>query len=474
MRNKAVFLLFVICFFCLSYPIWALDQLDRKKTAEIDKIFSAYNNSTPGVAVALVRSGDIVYKRGFGMSNLEHDIPIKTTSIFHIASISKQFTTMSVLLLEKEGKLSLDENIRKYIPEVPDFGESITIRHLAHHTSGLRDQWDLLSLAGWRQEDLKTQEDVLDLVSRQKELNFNPGEEYLYCNTGFTLLAILVDRVSGISLRDFADRNIFKPLGMNDTHFHNDMMEIVKGRTQAYYSGRKGTFRISIPDFNTYGATSLFTTVEDLSLWSQNFAHKKVGGQEVLDKLLKRGVLNNGKKIDYALGISHGKYRGLSTLGHGGADAGYRSDFQMFPDQDLSMIIFANLGSANPNRLLRQVADIVLKGDFPEASPDAKKRTPQKKAGTKRPKLTPAQLLQYVGTYYSEELDTKFTVAVVEKNLTMKRRKFGNSRMMIRDHDSFFVRGNQIRFQRDKKNKISGFTLTTGRVRNLKFVKLEE
>jgi len=473
MRRKVVFVVFVLSLCCLFNGLWAQKRLNRKDAAEIDKIFSVYNNSTPGVAVAVVKGGDIVYKRGFGMSNLEHDIPIKTTSVFHIASISKQFTTMSILLLEKEGKLSLDENIRKYIPEVPDFGETITIRHLAHHTSGLRDQWSLLDLAGWRREDLKTQEDVLDLVSRQKELNFKPGEEYLYSNTGFTLLAIIVDRVSGISLREFADKNIFKPLGMNNTHFHNDMMEIVKGRTQAYYPGSKGTFRISIPNFNTYGATSLFTTVEDLALWSQNITHMKVGGKDVLDKLLLRGVLNSGKTIDYAFGISHGKYKGISTLGHGGADAGYRADFQMFPDQDLSIIIFANLGITNPSRMVRQVADIVLKDDFPEAPP-SKPKAPQKKERIKRPKLIPDQLLQYVGTYYSEELDTKFVVEQKENRLYLKRRKFRNVRMLARDEDIFYSSGDQYKFQRDKNNRVSGFTVTTGRVRNLKFVRLEK
>jgi CubicO group peptidase (beta-lactamase class C family) len=275
-----------------------------------------------------------------------------------------------------------------------------------------------------------------------------------------------------MSLREFADKNIFKPLGMKNTHFHNDMAEIVKGRTQAYNPGRRGSFRISIPDFNTYGATSLFTTVEDLALWSQNFVHMKVGGKEVLEKLLKKGLLNSGKTIDYAFGISHGKYKGLNTLGHGGADAGYRSDFQMFPDQNLAIIIFANLGRANPSRLVRQVADIILKDDFPEAPP-SKPRAPRKKKRIKRPKLTSEQLSSYAGTYYSEELDTKFIVILKDDKLYLKRRKFRNARMLARDVDIFFSSGNQFRFHKDKNNRISGFTLTTGRVRNLKFVKLK-
>jgi hypothetical protein len=249
------------------------------------------------------------------------------------------------------------------------------------------------------------------------------------------------------------------------------MMEIVKGRTQAYNSGPRGTFRISIPNFNTYGATSLFTTVEDLALWSQNFVHMKVGGKDVLDKLLKKGILNNGKTIDYAFGISHGKYKGLNTLGHGGADAGYRSDFQMFPEQGVAIMIFANIGNANPSIMVRQVADIILKDDFPKAPP-SKPRAPRKKNRIKRPKLTSEQLLEYVGTYYSEELDTKFILLLKDDRLYLKRRKFRNSRMIAREADLFISSGYRYKFQRDKNNRITGFTLTTGRVRNLKFIKL--
>ncbi|MFC2158092.1 serine hydrolase domain-containing protein [Acidobacteriota bacterium] len=471
MKKIKVFLFLILFLGLLFYSphISAQGKIKRSHVIELDRILSRFNNQTPGVAVAVDSGGEIIYKRGFGMSNLELNVPIQTDSVFHIASISKQFAAMSVVLLEQQGKLSIDDDIRKYIEEVPDFGETITIRHLANHTSGLRDQWELLGLAGWRQEDLKTNEDVLDLVSRQKALNFKPGEEYLYCNTGYTLLAILVGRVSGKSLREFADENIFKPLGMNHTHFHNDMSEIVIGRTQAYIPGRRGSYRISIPNFNTYGATSLFTTVEDLTLWSRNFFHKKIGGEEGIRRLLTKGLLNNGEKINYALGVSHGEHRGLKTIGHGGADAGYRSNLVIYPTQDLSIVVFANVSNGNPGGLSREVAEVLLAGEFKEERPKpaAQKRPPQ----PKRPTLSDQQLAEYVGDFYSAELDIVYTIYKKDGSLYLNRRKFPANKLFVRAGDTLIWAGRELAFQRDGNKKITGFLLTRGRVRNLKFVK---
>ena len=234
---------------------------DKPVSAKVDEIFARFDKQdSPGCALAVIKDGQIVYKRGYGMSNLEYGIPISPSSIFHIASISKEFTAMSIVMLAQQGKLSLDDDVRKYVSEIPDFGERITIRHLIHHTSGLRDQWSLLEMAGWREDDVITEGDILDLISRQKALNFKPGDEHLYSNTGYTLLAVIVKRVSGRSLREFADANVFKPLGMTRTHFHDDHSMIVKDRTSAYQPRAGGGLKVSIPVFDTYGATSLFTT----------------------------------------------------------------------------------------------------------------------------------------------------------------------------------------------------------------------
>src|SRR5215471_18391031 len=205
---------------------------EKPLTGKVDEVFSRFEKpESPGCALAVIKDGQIAYERGYGMSNLEYGIPISPSSIFHVASISKEFTAMAIVLLSQHGKLSLDDEVRKYIAEVPDFGDRITIRQLIHHTSGMRDQWSLLEMAGWREDDVITEGDILELVSRQKALNFKPGEEHVYSNTGYTLLAIIVKRVSGQSLREFADANIFKPLGMTRTHFHDDHSMIVKDRT---------------------------------------------------------------------------------------------------------------------------------------------------------------------------------------------------------------------------------------------------
>src|SRR5690349_8472502 len=221
-------------------PSW----LTQDTIQAIDALFAAEDTSTtPGCALGVVRDGGIVYARGYGLANLEYAIPITPRTIFHVASISKQFTAFAAILLAQEGALSLDDDIRRYLPELPDFGATITPRQLAHHTSGLRDQWELLHLAGWRWDDVMTTEDILDLARRQRELNFAPGSEYAYCNTGYTLLGQIVARVSGMPFRAFCEQRIFQPLGMRSTHFHDDHTEIVPGRAYSYHPRDGGGFQ---------------------------------------------------------------------------------------------------------------------------------------------------------------------------------------------------------------------------------------
>src|SRR5687767_5732399 len=331
------------------------------RDARVDEIFKEFTAAgSPGCTAGVYEGGRVVHRGAYGMANLDHDVRLAPDSVFHVASVSKQFTAAAILLLAEDGKLSLDDEVRKFIPELPDFGARITIRHLANHTSGIRDQWDLLGLAGWRySRDLITDDDVLQLLSRQQDLNFTPGERHLYSNSGYTLMAIIVSRASGKSFREFTTERIFKPLGMDRTHFRDNFNEVVKG--QAYGYSRAGTgFRLSVTNFDTAGATSLLTTIDDLAKWHANFDAPSVGGQKLIAGLLTRGVLNNAQTIDYAVGISHGTYRGVPTVSHGGADAGYRSSFLRFPDQKLGVAVLCNLASANPTLLAQRVADVWL------------------------------------------------------------------------------------------------------------------
>jgi CubicO group peptidase (beta-lactamase class C family) len=328
-----------------------------------DRVFEAYRGTdVPGCAVGVSRAGRVVLERGYGMANLETGTPIQPTSIFHVASVSKQFTAMAILLLERDGKLSLDDDIRKYVPEIPNYGAVITIRHLLNHTSGLRDQWDLLAMARGRFEENRiTEADVMDIIPRQKAINFPPGSEYLYSNTGYTLSAVIVKRVSGKSLRDFADERIFKPLGMDDTHFHDDYTMIVPRRTMAYATRAGGAgLRVSIPNYDTYGATSLFTTVGDLLTWQANFESPRVGDRALFDRMETSARLTSGDSTGYGLGVAVATHRGARYVSHSGGDAGYRSWTGRFPDHGLAIAIACNTSTANPQALALRLADSYL------------------------------------------------------------------------------------------------------------------
>ncbi len=345
-----------------------------KKTDAVDKLFSQWDKKgSPGCALTVVKDGKIIYKQGYGLANLELNIPITPQSVFYIGSVSKQFVAMCIVLLAKQEKLSLNDDIRKFVPELPDYGPPITIRHLIHHTSGLRDYLTLLGIAGI---DYGTyhQDDVVELIARQRELNFNPGEEYLYSNSGYFLLAEIVERASGNTLREFAEENIFKPLGMKNSHFHDDYRMLIRNRASGYFPAGKGKYRNFISTFDCVGSGGLFTSVEDLFLWDQNFYHHKVGGKELIDLMHTKGKLNSGEELDYAFALGIGKYKGLKTVGHGGALGGYRSALIRFPEQNFSVICLSNLSSFNPTKLARQVADIYLADQFREEK--AKPGTP--------------------------------------------------------------------------------------------------
>jgi CubicO group peptidase (beta-lactamase class C family) len=333
--------------------------------ADVDAVFATVDKpDTPGCALAVIQDGEVVYERGYGMADLDHDVRIGPATPFHVASVSKQFTAAAIVLLAEEGKLSLDDDVRRYIPELPAFGgATITLRHLVHHTSGLRDQWDLLGLAGWRYSlDLITDGDVLEVVARQKELNFRPGEAYLYCNTGYTLLGLVVKRVSGRSLREFTKTRIFEPLGMESTHFRDDHAEVIKGQAYGYEPAGDG-FRLSVTNFDTVGATSLFTTVEDLARWVRNFDRPQIGGAWFVPQLLETGKLKDGRKLDYAFGLKIGTYKGLPIVEHAGSDAGYRAHLIRFPDQRFAVACLCNAaGLLRPRVAVRRVADLYLPG----------------------------------------------------------------------------------------------------------------
>jgi CubicO group peptidase (beta-lactamase class C family) len=328
----------------------------------VNRVFAPWTATDgPGCAVAVARDGRVVHQNGYGMANLETGTPITPASVFHLASVSKQFTAAAVLLLAREGKLTLDDDIRKHITELPDYGHRITIRHLLNHTSGLRDQWDLLAMARGRfEEDRITEADVLEIVTRQKALNFTPGAEYLYSNTGYTLAGIIVRRVSGKSLRDFAEERFFRPLGMTQTQFQDDYTRVITNRAAGYARRATGRWHVSLPNYDTYGATSLFSTVGDLLKWQANMTRPTVGDAAFFAEMQRLPTLTNGDTSAYGLGLAAERYRGVPIVGHGGADAGYRTWLGRYPENGLDIVVLCNASSSNPSALARSVADVFL------------------------------------------------------------------------------------------------------------------
>jgi CubicO group peptidase (beta-lactamase class C family) len=359
--------------------------------AAVDRIFASWNTrQTPGCAVGVARNGQTVLERAYGMANLEYDVPNTPATVFEAGSVSKQFTAAAVALLAQQGKLSLDEEVSKYIPELPDYGTPITIRHMLTHTSGLRD-WGTVALAtGWpRGTRTHTHAHVLDIVSRQKALNYTPGAEYLYSNTGYNLAAVIVARVSGMSFAEFTRKNLFEPLGMSSTQWRDDYTRIVKNRATAYARGRQGEWRLDMPFEDVHGNGGLLTTVGDLLKWNENFVSPRVGGVSFVRGLQQRGRLNNGREITYALGLVVDKYRGVSEVSHTGATGGYRAFLGRYPEQHLSVAVLCNAANANPS-MGQRIADIFLAGQTQVAA---------RQAGEPGIALPAEQLAEKVGVY---------------------------------------------------------------------------
>jgi len=328
----------------------------------VDTLFKDYDRTdTPGCALGIYRGGRILYAHGYGMANLELSAAITPQTVFDIGSTSKQFTAFAIHLLARDGKLSLDDDIRKWVPEIPDYGKTVTIRHLLHHTGGLRDYIVLLELQGVLVEDLTNDDDVLQVMSTQKAANFAPGEEHLYSNTGYFLLSVIVKRASGKSLRDFAAERIFGPLEMRHTQFNDSHTRIIPNRATGYSKGDDGKFGIDMSDWEQTGDGAVLTTVEDLQRWDENFYQPVVGDKALIDAMQQTGVLNSGKKLAYASALYLTTYRGLDTVSHGGSWAGYRAQLLRFPKQHLSVACLCNNGgTANPSRLAYQVSEVYL------------------------------------------------------------------------------------------------------------------
>jgi CubicO group peptidase (beta-lactamase class C family) len=386
----------------------------EEKLKQVDALFAPWDTThAPGCSLAVIQDGCIIFKNAYGLANLEHRIPNRPESVFYIASTSKQFAAASIALLQEEGLLSVDDDVRKYIPEIPDYGETIRIINLINHSSGLRDFLELHFLSGKLSDELITDEDALEIISRQKELNFKPGDRYLYSNSGYFLLSVIIKRISGKTLRQFAQEKIFMPLGMDHTHYHDDHTEPVFNRSTGY-SPKNDHFAIDVPNLETVGSGGIYSTVEDLYLWNENFYHNQIGKADkaFLEELQTPRHFNDGEPMTYAYGLAIQDYKGLKMVGHSGGYGGYSAEFIRFPEKKFTVLCLSNNGSLSAPKLARQVADIFLdefleKESAPEVTQDVSAEIA----------LTETELEERSGMYYSPRSERVIQLEIEDDQL---------------------------------------------------------
>ena len=440
----------------------------RDLTPLVNRVFARWDSTTgPGCAVGIDRAGAPRFTRAFGAADLEYDIPNKPETIFEAGSISKQFTAASTVLLALDGKLKLEDDVRKYVPELPKYERTITIRHLLNHTSGLRDWGEIAGLAGWpRESRVHTHDHVLDILSRQRSLNYPPGDRYSYTNSGYNLLAIIVSRVSGQPFATFSRERLFKPLGLTSTQWRDDFRRVVKGRAQAYSRATGGgPWELEMPFENVHGNGGLLTTVSDLLNWTAMLEKPTPAWKPMVDSLHVRGILTKGDTITYALGLVVSNYRGVPMVEHSGATAGYRAELGRFPGKGLAVAVLCNAASANPVLYASQLVDSLL---APALGPvAAAPQRPRPDSSTWRPSTT--DLAAYTGTYYSPDVETAFEVSVTNGALTLFQRPAMRSVLRPTSADSFAGFSNRVWFTRDASGRVTALHVGGGRAYDVVF-----
>lgn len=443
-------------------------SLAPAQLARIDSIFLPMASPQgPGCALGVSYQDVVALERAWGGAELEHGIPITPGTIFEGGSVSKQFTAAAVLLLSLEGRLSLDDDIRRHVPELPAYEAPITIRHLIHHTSGLKDWGAIAGIGGWpRGSRIYTHAHVLQILARQPTLNYSPGAEYLYSNSNYNLLAIIAERVSGESLPTLTRRLIFEPLGMTSSGWRDDFQRLVPGRAQAYGRGPDG-WRLVMPNENVYGNSSLLTTVGDLLKWSANARHMRVGGEAFQQLQQTRGVLTGGEQISYAGGIQRLTHRGQVEWAHSGATAGYRAYLARYPDSGWAVALLCNSANANPTLLARDVAD-VLHGVPPRQAPAP---APTVQLGGRDIGDAAAQAL--VGTYRSAEADVTVRLELAGGRLVLRLPPASSMTLVAQEEDDRFrAGGTELQVTRDAGGAVTGFLVSVTRARNVRFVRV--
>jgi CubicO group peptidase (beta-lactamase class C family) len=542
----------------------------KPTNAKVDCIFDHYAKpGSPGCALAVIKDGRVAYQQGYGLANLEHSVPVLPSTVFNVGSMAKQFTAFAIALLEAEGKLSLDDDLHKHLPEMHDFGHRITLRHLMHHTSGMRCTFpELLALAEWRDTDATTTQDVFWLLRAQRELNFPPGDEFLYANSNYILLALICERVSGQSFAGFCQDRIFGPLEMTHSCINDSLVKLIPGRASGYYDDGQGNWLNAPLTDSVIGPTNVYSSVEDLARWDENFYTGRAGGHAVIERMHQPGSLNDGTELDYAFGLTVGpahRFRGWQVVEHGGGQGGYGSWMMRFPELHLSIVVLFNCFLWDMQDYALKVADLFVEEQAGPEMTEGGQGAPSESAGpvelnveqlvgktglyysarraavreircvedrlqfqgydlvplsenmfffevepqtrvefipgmdgtivgmktlsgadeysynrVEAASTTPAILAQYVGRYYSPELDIHWAIEAGDGFLTGKRRKYTDSKLTPVFADAFsddwgplmgYPTTYFVVFERDERGLVTGLRVSGTRVRNLRFVR---
>jgi CubicO group peptidase (beta-lactamase class C family) len=434
--------------------------------ARADSVLRAFvGTDAPGCAAAVDSAGTALYRGAFGLAELEYQVPITVQTIFEAGSVSKQFTAAAVLLLEARGRLSLDDPVQKWFPELPQYEWPVTIRHLMNHTSGMRDWGSVIGLTGWpRWTASYNHDDALAIIARQRHLNYQPGSAFGYTNTGYNLMAMLVERISSESLSAFMQREFFTPLDMTSTSWRDDYTRVVRNRAQAY-ARRNGEWHLDMPFENVYGNGGLLTTVDDLLRWTSAVAEGRVGSPDVSQAMRTSGRFNDGRAVNYGGGIYLTPIRGVPSFNHSGSTAGYRAMLAHFPEHGISAAVLCNRADADAPAL--NIA--MLSGAVPfRAPPPAANTTMSSNQAT----TAPVSISEFVGSWHSDEAGGSLQLSASGESLTMSSRPGLMRQLTAVGQDAFTAPGGvRLRFERDATGRPTRLHVTVARVADMVYLR---
>lgn len=457
-------------------PFYELTMATVRPKAEstagrIDEIMAAFDNKqSPGAAVAVVKGDKVIFQKAYGMANLEHNIKLTPTTPQQVGSITKSFTNYCMFLLEKEGKLSLDDDIRKYIPELPDLGHRITLRQISQHSSGLRDYAILRGMARY---EIDTWEMFFKMLSRQHDLNFTPGEDCMYSNTGCTLFAVIIARVSGLSYAEFVKQRIFNPLGMYSSHIQTEQSQLTPGIADSYDRTAAGPKKLyTLGDL--YGGTGVISNARDMAIWARHLLHPKTNA-DIIKKMSTPGKLNDGTETTFGSGLMIADYKGHVELGHSGAVGGFKAHVGVFPDDDIAVVYLANNNDVNSRALARQIAELYFRAKGKtDAARNLVSAAPVKEPKAQSPiDQNHIDLATYTGMFYSDEVPTTYVLKVIDGRLTIQPGYNPDMKLTPVSKDVFSgAFDGSVEFVRDSRGLIIGCRFSMSRMKNLYFRKI--